>query len=218
MGNSMKKEVQVILEGRPGSGKSSALFHLKTGETLLTPTPGTEGFYVERATHSGTKLNVWEVQPSSTIVKEKSWTMARALVYVVDSTKEIQEAKQDLDGILTVLASQTPRMCFTVLVLANKQDVRGALSPAAIEQAVDLSSRPDGDSWRWAVQSCSAKQGLGVKEGMDWLATAVRGKNPSSAKATRSSSGGGGTAAANELEGLAPPPPAFPVMGAPISS
>eukprot|EP00903_Cladosiphon_okamuranus_P014290 g13272.t1 len=215
MGNSMKKEVQVILEGRPGSGKSSALFHLKTGETLLTPTPGSEGFYVERATHAGTKLNVWEVQPSSTIVREKSWTVARALVYVVDSTKGVEEAKQDLDETLTVLASQTPRTCFTVLVLANKQDVRGALSPAAIEGAVDISSRPDGDTWKWAVQSCSAKQGLGLKEGMDWLATAVRGKN----RPTRSSTSG--APGANDAEGLAPAAAAaaaFPVIGAPISS
>ena len=80
-------------QGRPGSGKSSALFHLKTGETLLTPTPGSEGFYVERATHAGTKLNVWEVQPSSTLVREKSWTVARALVFVVDSTEDIQEGE-----------------------------------------------------------------------------------------------------------------------------
>ena len=72
------------------------------------------------------------------------------------------------------------------------------------------------------MQSCSAKQGLGLKEGMDWLATAVRGKSPSSARPKRSSSssgggGGKGTDGSNELGGLAPPP-AFPVMGAPISS
>lgn len=71
------------------------MFHLKTGETLLTPTPGSEGFYVERATHAGTKLNVWEVQPSSTTVKEKSWAVARALVFVVDSTKDIEEGDDE---------------------------------------------------------------------------------------------------------------------------
>lgn len=74
------------------------------------------------------------------------------------------------------------------------------------------------------MQSCSARQGLGLKEGMDWLATAVRGKKASSARLKRSSSGGTGTGSStgagtgvNELEGLAPPP-AFPAMGAPISS
>lgn len=41
---------------------------------------------MERAVHAGTKLNVWEVQPSSTIVRAKSLTVARALVYVIDST------------------------------------------------------------------------------------------------------------------------------------
>lgn len=67
------------------------MFHLKNGETLLTPTPGSEGFYVESATHAGTKLNVWEVQPSSTTVREKSWTVARALVFVVDSIKDVEQ-------------------------------------------------------------------------------------------------------------------------------
>ncbi|CAM9614271.1 unnamed protein product [Pylaiella littoralis] len=202
MGNSMKKEVQVILEGRQGSGKSSALFHLKNGETLLTPTPGSEGFYVESATHAGTKLNVWEVQPSSTIVREKSLTMARALVFVVDSTEDsigIEQAKRSLYNILNALASQKPRACFTLLVLANKQDLPGAVSPAAVERSLDLSSRPDGKTWKWAVQSCSAKAGVGLKEGMDWLATAVRSKNGTSIRpakrfsgSSRSSSGSSG--------------------------
>lgn len=78
----------------------------------------------------------------------------------------------------------------------------------------DLIIRPDGHTWRWAVQSCSAKQGLGLKEGMDWLAIAVRGKSASLAGPKRSSAAGGTNA--NELEGLASrPPPAFTVMGAP---
>ncbi|CAN0282367.1 unnamed protein product, partial [Hapterophycus canaliculatus] len=168
------------------------LFHLKNGETLLTPTPGSEGFYVERATHAGTKLNVWEVQPSSTVVREKSFTIAKAVVFVVDSTEVtagIQQARGDLDELLTALASQKPRTCHTVLVLANKQDAPGAVSPPAMERAFDLSSRTDGNTWKWAVQGCSAKQGLGLKEGMDWLAMAVRAKNASSLPRPKNSSG-----------------------------
>lgn len=88
--------LDLVTQGRQGSGKSSALFHLKNGETLLTPTPGSEGFYVETATHAGTKLNVWEVQPSSTIVREKSLTKARALVFVVDSTEDSTGIEQGM--------------------------------------------------------------------------------------------------------------------------
>ncbi|CAM9592012.1 unnamed protein product [Ectocarpus sp. 13 AM-2016] len=225
MGNSMRKEVQVILEGRPGSGKSSALFHLKHGETLLTPTPGIEGFYVERAVYAGTKLNVWEVQPSSTIVREKSLTVARALVYVIDSTggsAGIQDAKEDLYPILTALASQKPRTCFTVLVLANKQDIPAAASPATIERDLAISSRADSSTWRWTVQSCSAKEGLGLKEGMDWLAKAVRGKNVSPSRPKGRSRGGrfskleGAPGGGRRNNGVVPPP--LEVMGAPIYS
>lgn len=50
-------------------------------------------------------------------------------------------AKTNLDEILTVLAAQKPRTCFTVLVLANKQDVPGAKSPADVERVLDLPSR-----------------------------------------------------------------------------
>ena len=38
--------------------------------------------------------------------------------------------------------------------------------------------RPDADTWRWAIHSCSATKGLGLKEGMDWLATSVRTTRP----------------------------------------
>lgn len=185
-----------MIEGLPGSGKSSALFQLKNGETLLTPTPGGEGFYVESVRHARTRLNIWEVH--SPTVRDKCLSTARALCFVVDCTEDavgIGQAKTELDSILSCVASQSPRSCFTLLVLANKQDVGGALAPTKLERVLNLSTRSDADTWRWAIHSCSATKGLGLKEGMDWLATSVRKNPPSWAKPKQrpldGSSGGG---------------------------
>lgn len=83
-------------------------------------------------------------------------------------------------------------------------------------------SRPDGSTWRWTVQSCSAKEGLGLKEGMDWLAKAVRGKNVSPSRPKGRSRGGrsskleGAPAGGRRNSGVVPPP--LEVLGAPIYS
>lgn len=50
-------------------------------------------------------------------------------------------AKAELDSTLLTFALRTPRTCYTVLVLANKQDIAGALAPAKLERALDISSR-----------------------------------------------------------------------------
>lgn len=74
-------------QGCPGSGKSCALFRLKKGERLLTPTPGTTGFFVESVWQAGTKLNVWEVHGEDE--REKCFPTSRALCFVVDCTENL---------------------------------------------------------------------------------------------------------------------------------
>lgn len=53
---------------------------------LLTPEPGTDGFFVENVSQAGgAKLNVWEVHSKG--VREKCLSTARALCFVVDCTE-----------------------------------------------------------------------------------------------------------------------------------
>lgn len=59
----------------------------------------------------------------------------------------------------------------SLLVLANKQDLIGALSPEAIEEALDLRSQSAARKWR--VMACSAISGLNVTEGLDWVVDEV---------------------------------------------
>jgi ADP-ribosylation factor-like protein 3 len=58
-----------------------------------------------------------------------------------------------------------------VLVLANKQDLLNALPADDIAEALNLfliRDRP------WQIQGCSAKDGSGLQDGMEWLVKQVK--------------------------------------------
>ena len=53
-----------------------------------------------------------------------------------------------------------------LLVFANKQDQPGAKGAGAISEALRLGELRDRN---WSIVACSAVDGTGVDEGMDWL-------------------------------------------------
>lgn len=55
----------------------------------------------------------------------------------------------------------------SLLVFANKQDLPGAMSVKEITEFLDMRKQVER---RWFVQACSAVDGGGLYEGMDWLA------------------------------------------------
>lgn len=50
-------------------------------------------------------------------------------------------AKTELHEIMSTFASQESRRCFAVLVLANKQDLDKAMTPAQLERALGIGNR-----------------------------------------------------------------------------
>ncbi|XP_038945843.1 ADP-ribosylation factor-like protein 2 isoform X2 [Rattus norvegicus] len=54
----------------------------------------------------------------------------------------------------------------TLLIFANKQDLPGALSCNAIQEALELDSIR---SHHWRIQGCSAVTGEDLLPGIDWL-------------------------------------------------
>jgi signal recognition particle receptor subunit beta len=53
-----------------------------------------------------------------------------------------------------------------ILILANKQDTKGALNEEQISKQYSLHEIKD-HSWR--LQMCSALEGNGISEALDWL-------------------------------------------------
>ena len=53
-----------------------------------------------------------------------------------------------------------------ILVFANKQDLLNAIAASEVSTALNLHTIRDR---QWHIQSCSAKTGEGLQEGMEWI-------------------------------------------------
>jgi ADP-ribosylation factor-like protein 1 len=60
----------------------------------------------------------------------------------------------------------------SLLVFANKQDQPGAKGAGEISEALRLGELRDRN---WSIMACSAVDGSGVNEGMDWLVVSSAG-------------------------------------------
>jgi ADP-ribosylation factor-like protein 1 len=58
-----------------------------------------------------------------------------------------------------------------LLVFANKQDQPGAKGAGEISEALRLGELKDRN---WSIVACSAVDGRGVDEGMDWLVVSTK--------------------------------------------
>jgi len=93
-----------------------------------------------------------------------------AIVFVVDSTDvaRLPTAKKALHGLLAEEDLRGSHLA----VFANKQDAEGALKAEEISEALDLASVKDR---HWAIQATSAKDGVGLWDGFDWIVARIKG-------------------------------------------
>ena len=87
-----------------------------------------------------------------------------AVIFVVDSTdiERLQTASDELAAML----NEEELKDAALLVFANKQDQPGAKGAGEISEALRLGELRDRN---WSIMACSAVDGSGVNEGMDWL-------------------------------------------------
>lgn len=98
-----------------------------------------------------------------------------AVIVVIDSTDRarISIMKDELFRLL----QHGDLEGAAVLVFANKQDLKDAMSAAEITDALSLHSIKSHD---WHIQACCALTGDGLYNGLGWIAQKVGG-NPSAA-------------------------------------
>lgn len=94
-----------------------------------------------------------------------------AIIYVVDSTdkERLEVAKQELWAML----KEADLANATLLVFANKQDMKGSADAGEITKALGLSNLKNR---QWTIQETSALKGTGLFEGFDWLSACVNAK------------------------------------------
>ncbi|XP_028587282.2 ADP-ribosylation factor-like protein 14 [Podarcis muralis] len=156
------KQAQILMLGLDSAGKSTLLYKLKFNDVFQTLP--TIGFNVEMLeTGKDIALTIWDVGGQHQM--RPAWSNylenVDSLVYVVDSTdnQRLEESKKELELLLrNERIKNVP-----VVVLANKQDLPGALSAEEITRRLNVKKHCHDRNWY--VQPCCAITGEGLSEG-----------------------------------------------------
>ncbi|KAK2847312.1 hypothetical protein Q5P01_010311 [Channa striata] len=163
IGSKPEKQAQVLLLGLDGSGKTTLLYKLKYNESVVTVP--TVGFNVEmlETDRSSPNLTVWDVGGQRRMRPHwrHHYADTAGLVFVVDSwdQKRLDETRRELHRVLKNKSLRE----VPLVVLANKQDLPGALGPDALSLRLNLEGMCEGRAW--FIQPCSATTGTGLEEG-----------------------------------------------------
>jgi len=167
-----KKEIRILILGLDNAGKTTLLWRLKIGE-VVTTTP-TIGFNIESVTYKNLNFTVWDLGGQTSI--RPYWRCyyadTAAVIFVIDSTDidRIGTASEELAAML----HEDELRDAALLVFANKQDQPGAKGAGEISEALKLGELKDRN---WSIVACSAVDGRGINDGMDWLVQTVQSES-----------------------------------------
>ncbi|KIM84027.1 hypothetical protein PILCRDRAFT_6871 [Piloderma croceum F 1598] len=179
-----EKEMRILFLGLDNAGKTTILKKLN-GEDIMSVSP-TLGFNIKTFMHGKYTLNIWDVGGQRTLRPywRNYFEQTDAIVWVVDSgdRMRMQDCKEELHSLLQedvrileldqvvvdfVILLGTQRLAgASLLVFANKQDIRGSMTDTEIRNALDLRAIR---SHHWKIWSCSAVTGDHLLEGLDWV-------------------------------------------------
>lgn len=163
------KEVRILILGLDNAGKTTILYNLHSPEAIVK-TMTTIGFNVETVTYKNIKFQVWDLGGQTNI--RPYWRCyypnTKAIIFVVDSAdvERLEIARKELMSMLE--EDELKETC--ILVFANKQDMKGALSDAQVSQGLGLTSIRDR---QWHICKATALKGEGLHEGLDWLCETI---------------------------------------------
>ncbi|KFY40102.1 hypothetical protein V495_05621 [Pseudogymnoascus sp. VKM F-4514 (FW-929)] len=163
------KEMRLLMLGLDAAGKTTILYKLKLNQDVTTIP--TVGFNVETVTYKNVKFNVWDVGGQDKIrpLWRHYYSGTQGLIFVIDSSdrERIDEAKQELHRIIGDREMKESLL----LVFANKQDIKGAMSPQDVTDSLGLK---DLNNRVWYVVPSCATTGEGLLEGLSWLSNNIK--------------------------------------------
>lgn len=157
----------LIRRGLDNAGKSS-IVQRWLGEGIEKVSP-TFGFSIRTLQLPQCTLNLWDIggQRSIRAYWRNYYEQTDGLVWVIDSSSassspaRLEDCRRELEAVL----GEDRLAGASLLILANKQDCTGALSPAQIQEYMGL----EGISSHWRIFPCSARDGTNCEESLRWL-------------------------------------------------
>ncbi|TYI33146.1 hypothetical protein ES332_A04G112000v1 [Gossypium tomentosum] len=125
--------------GLDNSGKTTIVLKINGEDTsVISPTLG---FNIKTITYQKYTLNIWDVGGQRTIRSywRNYFEQTDGLVWVVDSSdlRRLDDCKMELDNLL----KEERLSGASLLILANKQDIKGALTQAEIAKILKVRQR-----------------------------------------------------------------------------
>lgn len=157
--------MELSLVGLQNAGKTSLVSVLAGGAFTEDMIP-TVGFNMRKVTRGGVTIKLWDLggQPRFRSMWERYCRGVGAIVFVADAADaaSLDAARSELADLLA-----RPSLAGTpLLVLANKNDLPGALPAADVADRLDLAALTGRDV---AAYSISCKSQAGINLVLDWL-------------------------------------------------
>ena len=123
----------IFLKGLDGSGKTTILYKLNLGDTVTTIP--TIGFNLEKVRYKNVELTCWDIGGQKKIrsLWHHYYEGTDAIIFVIDSNdkKRMNEVKQELRELLSHHYLEQA----TLLIYANKQDVKNCLNTSEVNHS-----------------------------------------------------------------------------------
>ncbi|NXP22756.1 ARL14 protein, partial [Scytalopus superciliaris] len=162
------KQANIVMLGLDSAGKSTLLYKLRYKDVFLTiPTIGFNVDMIE--IRKDFILTFWDVGGQEKM--RQAWSSfledTDGLLYVVDSSdkRRLEESRKEFELILKNESIKN----VPVVMLANKQDLPGALNAEEITRKFKMKKYCSDRTWY--VQPCCAITGEGLAEALQRVAT-----------------------------------------------
>lgn len=163
-------EYKVIVVGLDNAGKTTILYHLLMDEVVHTsPTIGSN---VEEITWRNIKFIMWDIGGQDSL--RQSWATYYSntnFVFMVIDSSDRERLSVAKDELYKMLNHEDLRKS-SLLIYANKQDVKDCLTTTQISQTLNLKSIKD---HAYHIQPCCALSGEGLHQGLEWVTSQIRG-------------------------------------------
>lgn len=162
---SPSKDFRIVIVGLEAAGKTTFLYKLKLGE-VITTIP-TISHNVETITYKNISFTMCDINGRQRRFWRHYFKDCAGIIVVVDSSNrdQIDELKYELQ----MLDQEDELNDAVFLIFANKQDLPSCMTVIELYEALGLFKLAAKYKHNFHVQPCSAIQGDGLQEGLEWL-------------------------------------------------